>query len=69
MNPYFSMSYLKTFKKSFHPEIVSNVLFNYWLRLSTLHVSISEEFHQKLEFYFKEIISAARKQIPSLFKQ
>lgn len=49
-------------KQSFHPEIIGNVLFSKWLRLSTLHAYISEEYYQ--EFYFVEIMSEVRKQVP-----
>lgn len=54
--------------QSFHPEIISNVLFGYWMRISTLHAYVSEEYYQKMEFYFSEIIDAARKQVPILFQ-
>ena len=55
--------------QSFHPEIVANVLFGYWMRVSTLQAYVSEEYYQKMEFYFSEIIEAARKQVPGIFKQ
>ncbi len=56
-------------RQLFHPEIISNVLFGYWLRISALHACMLEEYYQKMEFYFSEIIAAARKQVPMLFKQ
>jgi hypothetical protein len=56
-------------RQSFHPEIISNVLFSYWLRISALQAGVPEEYYQKMEFYFSEIIAAARKQVPMLFKQ
>ena len=56
-------------RKSFHPEIISNVLFGCWVRLLNLHASIGESYHQKMEFYFTEIIEAARKEVPRLFQE
>lgn len=56
-------------KQSVHPEIVSNVLFGSWLRILNLHASIGEAYHQKMEFYFTEVIDAARKQVPLLFQE
>lgn len=53
--------------QSFHPEIISNVLFGYWLRLSTLHGYVYEPYYQKMEHYFNEIHTAVRKQVPALF--
>jgi hypothetical protein len=50
-----------------HPEIISNVLFGYWLRTSTLQADVSEAYYQKMEVYFCEIIAAARQQIPLIF--
>lgn len=55
-------------KLSFHPEIIANVLFGHWLRVSTLQAYIPEEYYQKMEFYFSEIIEAARSQVPGIFK-
>lgn len=55
-------------KQSIHPEIVCNVLFGYWMRVSTLNAYVSEKYYQKMEFYFSEVIDAARKQIPILFQ-
>jgi len=55
--------------KFIHPAIVANVLFSNWIRLSTMHACVSEEYYQKIEFYFVEIINAVRKQIPVLFGQ
>ena len=55
--------------QEFHPEIIANVLFGYWMRVSTLQAYVSEEYYQKMEFYFSEIIEAARKQVPVIFKQ
>lgn len=53
-----------------HPEIVANVLFSYWLRISTLQAHVSEAYYQKMEVYFCEIITEVRKQIPIiLFKE
>ena len=54
-------------RQSFHPEIVANVLFGYWMRVSTLQAYVPEAYYQKMEFYFSEIIEAARKQVPVIF--
>lgn len=55
--------------QSFHPEIIANVLFSYWLRTSTIQSYVSEKYYQKMEFYFCEIIAEVRKQIPLIFQQ
>ena len=47
-----------------NPEIVANVLFSYWLRISTLQAHVSEAYYQKMEVYFCEVITEVRKQIP-----
>ena len=54
-------------KQSFHPEIVSNVMFSRWLRITTMHSSVPEAYYQKMEYYFKEVITAARNYVPKLF--
>ena len=55
--------------RSFHPEIVSNIVFGYLIRASTINTHVTEEYYQKMEFYFSEIIAAVRKQVPIFFKQ
>ena len=55
-------------QKSYHPEIISNVIFCYLIRVSTLNTSVDEKNHQKIEFYFSEIIAAIRKLVPKFFK-
>ena len=50
-----------------HLQIISNVMFARWLRLMTIHVSIPEIRYQKMEYYFVEIIAAARNYVPKLF--
>jgi hypothetical protein len=53
--------------QNFHPMIISNILFTRWVRLSTLHDSISEKLYQKIEYYISDVTKAVRKYIPSLF--
>ena len=55
-------------KQSFHPEIVSNVMFSRWLRMTTAHASTPEAYYQKMEHYFEQIIAAARNYVPKLFQ-
>lgn len=55
-------------KQSFHPEIVANVIFSRWLRLTTMHASTPETYYQKMEHYFEKVIAAARNYIPKLFQ-
>ena len=56
-------------QKGTHPQILGNVLFSNWLRLSsTLGNNISESYYQKMEHYFGEIIQAVRDAIPRLFQ-
>ena len=50
-----------------HPQIISNVMYARWLRLMTIHASISETRYQKMEYYFEEVIDAARNYVPKLF--
>lgn len=54
-------------KQGFYPEIVSNVMFSRWLRLTTIHASVPEAYYQKMEHYFTEIMDAVRQCISSLF--
>ena len=54
-------------KQSFHPEIVANVLFNYWIRSSTINSHVPESYHQKIEHYFEDIGKAVREYIPTMF--
>lgn len=55
-------------KQDYHPEIVANVLFNQWLRLSVLY-GISEKEWQKMDYYFSEILGAVRSYIPTIMKK
>lgn len=55
-------------QKSYHPEIISNVIFCYLIRVSTLNTHVDEKNHQKMEYYFSEIIAAIRKLVPKFFK-
>ena len=50
-----------------HPQIISNVMYARWLRLMTIHAPIPETRYQKMEYYFAEIIAAARNYVPKLF--
>lgn len=50
-----------------HPQIISNVMFARWLRLMTIQSSIPEIHYQKMEYYFEEVIAAARNYVPKLF--
>ena len=54
--------------REFHLQIISNVIFGYLMRTSTLNTHVTEEDYQKMEFYFNEIIDAVRKQVPIFFK-
>ena len=54
--------------REFHLQIISNVIFCYLMRTSTLNTHVTEEYYQKMEFYFNEIIDAVRKQVPIFFK-
>lgn len=58
----------KLLNESFHLQIISNVIFGYVMRSSTINANVSEEYYQKMEFYFSEIIDAVRKQIPAFFR-
>ena len=57
----------KFLTESFHPEIVANVLFLNWVRLSTIRANIPEQVHQKIEYYFDVVIKAVREDIQQLF--
>ena len=46
--------------QSYNPEIIANVLFNNWLRLSAFNSSITEKYYQKIEYYFEEVTVALR---------
>ena len=48
-----------------HLQIISNIMFARWLRLMTIHASIPETRYQKMEYYFAEVIAAARNYIPN----
>ena len=55
-------------KNNVHGEIIANVLFNYFLRVVNLRSFVSEEEHQKMEFYFTDIIKGVRYELSSLFR-
>ena len=55
-------SYLK---QGYHPEIIANVLFSQWLRLSVFY-GVSESDWQKMDHYFVEILTAVRQYITTL---
>ncbi len=46
--------------QSYNHEIIANVLFNNWLRLSAFNSSITEKYYQKIEYYFEEVTVALR---------
>ncbi len=54
-------------RQDFHPEIIANVLFNQWLRLSVFY-GVSESDWQKMDHYFVEILTAVREYLPTVFK-
>lgn len=56
----------KYLQAEFYPEIIANVLFNEWLRLSALY-GVSESEWQKMDYYFVEILTAVRNYLPTIF--
>ncbi len=56
----------KYLQDGYHPEIIANVLFNEWLRLSVFY-GISENEWQKMDHYFVEILTAVRGYLPKIF--
>lgn len=52
-------------KRDYHPEIIANVLFSQWLRLSVFY-GVSEQEWQKMNHYFVEILNAVRNYIPTI---
>ena len=54
-------------KQDYHPEIIANILFNQWLRLSVFY-GVSEKEWQKMDYYFVEIVGAVRNYIPEIIK-
>lgn len=44
---------------AYHPEIIANCLFSYWLRFSVLF-GVPESFWQKMDFYLPQLITKAR---------
>ena len=54
-------------KQDYHPEIVANVLFSQWLRLSVFY-GVSEKEWQKMDYYFVEILAAVRGYMPTIIK-
>jgi hypothetical protein len=55
-------------KQDYHPEVISNVLFSQWLRLSVLY-GVSEKEWQKMDHYFVEILAAVRNYIPTIINK
>ena len=55
-------------KQDYHPEIVANVLFSQWLRLSVFY-GVSEKEWQKMDHYFVEILGAVRNYIPTIIQK
>lgn len=55
-------------KQDYHPEVIANVLFSQWLRLSVLY-GVSEQEWQKMNHYFVEILNAVRNYIPTIIKK
>ena len=54
-------------KQDYHPEIVANVLFSQWLRLSVFY-GVSEKEWQKTDYYLPEILAAVRSYLPTIIK-
>jgi len=52
-------------KKNYHPEIIANVLFSHWLRLSVFY-GVSESDWQKMDHYLPEILAAVREYISTM---
>lgn len=52
-------------KQDYHPEVIANVLFSQWLRLSVLY-GVSEQEWQKMNHYFVEILKSVRNYIPTI---
>lgn len=52
-------------KQGYHPEVIANVLFSQWLRLSVFY-GVSESDWQKMDHYFVEILTAVRNYIPTI---
>lgn len=55
-------------KQDYHPEIIANVLFSQWLRLSVFY-GVSEKEWQKMDHYLVEILAAIRNYIPTIIKK
>jgi len=49
-----------------HPEVIANVLFSQWLRLSVFF-GVSEKKWQKMDYYFTDIITTARDYLRTAF--
>ncbi len=61
-----SVRYLSDYlKQHYHVEIIANVLFSQWLRLSVLY-GVSEQEWQKMDHYFPEILEAIRNYLRTL---
>ena len=55
-------------KQDYHPEVIANVLFSQWLRLSVFY-GVSEKEWQRMTHYFVEILEAVRNYIPTIMKK
>lgn len=55
-------------KQNYHPEIIANVLFSGWLRLSVFY-GVSEKEWQKMDHYLVEILTAVRSYIKTIIKK
>ena len=55
-------------KQDYHVEIIANILFNQWMRLSVLY-GVSESDWQKMDYYFVEILTAVREYIPTILNR
>lgn len=54
-------------KQDYHPEVIANVLFSQWMRLSVFY-GVSETDWQKMDYYLVEILAAVRDYIPTIIK-
>lgn len=55
-------------KQDYHPEVIANVLFSQWLRLSVFY-GVSENEWQKMNHYFVEILTTVRSYISTIIKK
>lgn len=55
-------------KQDYHPEIIANVLFGQWLRLSIFY-GVTESEWQKMDHYFVEILTTVREYLSAIIKK